>query len=341
VPVLDPPVCLAECTTLRLGGPAARFVDAHDEAELLDEIRQADDNGESLLVIGAGSNLVVADAGFPGTVLRVAFRGIRWSSDGDRLLVDIAAGEVWDDVVVAAIAEGCAGLECLSGIPGLTGATPVQNVGAYGAEIADVCVGVRVYDRLARRVRWLAGSECRFGYRHSILKNDDRYVVLTVRLSLRRSRLSTPIRYQQLADALGVPLGDCAPVDAVRKAVLELRAAKGMLLDPGDPDTVSAGSFFTNPIVPDSQAPPEAPRFPAHAPGLVKIPAAWLIEQAGFAKGHRLDGVGISSKHALALVNRGGSTADLLELARRIRAAVQEKFGILLDVEPRLVGVRL
>lgn len=340
VPAIPGRVRLADHTTLRLGGWADRFVEACDEGELLDELRRADDAQERVLVIGSGSNLVVGDDGFPGTVLRVSHRGLRRQQDGDHVLLDVAAGEIFDEIVAGCVAEGLAGLECLSGIPGRIGATPIQNVGAYGAEISDTLVAVRVFDRDRQRVRWLSAAECGFGYRTSVLRRRDRLVVLGVRLRLRRSRFSAPIRYRQLADALGISVGEGAPLDAVRQTVLELRAAKGMLLDASDPDTVSAGSFFTNPIVPLERVPVGAPAWPVGEDS-AKLSAAWLIEHAGFSKGHRYGGVGISGKHALALVNYGGTTKELLSLARDIRDAVRATFGITLEVEPVLVGASL
>jgi UDP-N-acetylmuramate dehydrogenase len=351
-------VRLADLTTLGVGGPARRLVPARADADLIAAVRGADQDGESLLILGGGSNLVIADDGFPGTVVQVATRGIRPEPDGpDTVRLTVAAGEDWDGVVASCVDAGLAGLECLSGIPGRTGATPIQNVGAYGQEVADVITAVRVYDRVTGEVAELAGPECGFGYRTSMFKRDSngRRVVLGVTFELRRSELSAPIRYAELARALGVPEGGQAPLRDVRSAVLTLRRGKGMVLDPADPDSRSAGSFFTNPVLDDAQfavlrkvvaglsgGDVPIPRFPA-GPGQVKVPAAWLIGQAGFGKGYRgPGGARISAKHTLALVNVGGaSAADIAGLAREIRDQVREMLGVELTCEPVLVGVTL
>lgn len=352
------PVLLAGLTTLGVGGPARRFVPARTDAGLIAAVRAADQAGEPLLILGGGSNLVIADDGFPGTVVQVATRGIRPAPDGpDRVRLTVAAGQDWDGVVASCVQAGLAGLECLSGIPGRTGATPIQNVGAYGQEVADVITAVRVYDRVTGEVAELAGPECGFGYRTSMFKRDSsgRRVVLGVTFGLRRSELSAPIRYAELARALGVPEGGRAPLSDVRPAVLTLRRGKGMVADPADPDSRSAGSFFTNPVLDDAQfavlrkavagrpgGDVPIPRFPA-GPGRVKVPAAWLIGQAGFGKGYRgPGGARISAKHTLALVNAGGaSAADIAGLAREIRDQVRETLGVELACEPVLVGVTL
>jgi len=332
---------LADHTTLRLGGPATGFVVARTEADLIDAVAAADAQDTSVLVLGGGSNLVVADAGFDGTAIRVATSGIAFDRVGDRVVVRVAAGEPWDGIVAACLAEGLAGIECLSGIPGLAGATPIQNVGAYGTEISDVVVGVRVFDRATGAQLRLDVSACGFGYRTSSLKGHDRYLVLGVEISLTRSVNSGPVHYAQLAGELGIDVGATAAIRDVRAAVLELRARKGMLLDPADPDSVSAGSFFTNPILDTADVPPGAPAWPA-GDGRVKTSAAWLIEHAGFSRGYRRGPVGLSTKHTLALVNHGGaSTSDLLLLARVIRDGVRDTFGVTLEVEPALVGVSL
>ena len=332
-------LALADHTTIHLGGPATNLVWAEDAAALVEVVSQADADGTAVLVLGGGSNLVVADAGFDGLVVRVAHRGVAFEQSGDHVVMHVEAGEVWDDVVTSALAHGLAGLECLSGIPGLAGATPIQNVGAYGAEISHLMTGVSVFDRVDRRRISLSVSDCRFGYRTSALKGAHRYVVLGVDLALMSSEISQPVRYQQLADALGVELGGRAAAVDVRAAVLRLRAAKGMLIDAADPDSVSVGSFFTNPVL--AVAPVGAPHWPT-ADGRVKISAAWLIEQAGFARGYGDGRVGLSRKHTLALVNRGGATtAELITFAAQIRDGVRARFGVELDVEPALIGVEL
>ena len=337
-------VLLADHTTLRVGGPATRFVECGAEQALVETVSEADARGEPVLVLGGGSNVVVSDDGFAGLVTHVAYRGISFSRKADRVLMRVAAGERWDDVVVAAVAEGLAGLECLSGIPGLTGATPIQNVGAYGAEIGDVLIGVRAFDRVGRATVVLDRPACQLGYRTSALKGGHRYVVLEIEISLTPSKESAPVRYAELAAALDVELGSPAPVDDVRTAVLALRAKKGMLVDAADPDSVSAGSFFTNPVLPPSAVPAGAPGWPVtYGPdGKVKVPAAWLIEQAGFYRGFGEGSVGLSTKHTLAIVNRGGATSsEVVAFARAIRDGVQAKFGVRLEPEPVLVGLAL
>jgi UDP-N-acetylmuramate dehydrogenase len=317
---------LAELTTLRLGGPAASFVEARDEAELIEASRGA------ALIIAGGSNVVVADDGVPGPVVRIATRGVE--RDGARLTV--AAGEDWDALVARCVADGLQGFECLSGIPGSVGATPIQNVGAYGQEVAETVAGVRVFDRQTGAVETMSPAECGFGYRTSVFKYHDRRVVLAVTFALREATESDPLRYAELARALDIPVGGTAPLADVREAVLTLRRGKGMVIDPADPDSVSAGSFFTNPLL--ETAPEGAPAWP-EPDGRVKTSAAWLIERAGFHKGYGNGRVGISTKHTLALVNRGGATtAELMALARAIAAGVQDRFGIALHPEPVLVG---
>ncbi len=342
-----PPTRLADVTTLRVGGSAARFVDAIDDEEILAEIRDADSHGRPLLILGGGSNVVVTDDGFPGTVLRICTHGIE--EDGD--VVRAAAGEDWDAFVERMVADGRAGIETLAGIPGRVGASPVQNVGAYGTEVADTLLQVLAYDRDDHRLSSLTNRQCGFSYRHSVFKDTDRYVVLAVHFALPVAAHSAPIRYAELAQALGVPVGGTAPLADVREAVLALRRSKGMVLDAADHDTWSAGSFFTNPILTPEQAaalPADAPRFAADAPRFpagagagagVKTSAAWLIEQSGFAKGHGSGAASLSTKHPLALTNRGGATAaDVLTLAREIRDEVDRRFGIRLVPEPVVVG---
>ena len=311
----------------------ATLVTATSTAELIDAARAADRVGDPLLLIGGGSNLVAADEGWPGVVLAVRSRGLAWSGDE----VTAAAGEPWDEFVAATLADGWAGLEALSGIPGLVGATPVQNVGAYGGEVADAITALTVFDRADATTRRWAPAECRFGLRTSAFKHTDRYLVTDVTFRLRRSPASAPVRYAELAKRLGVGLGASAPAAEVRAAVLELRRGKGMLVDPADHDTWSVGSFFVNPVVPAELAPADCPQWPADDG--VKLAAAWLIERAGFARGYLAPSgrVAVSSKHTLALTNRGGgTTAELLELARAIQRGVERQFGVELRPEPRL-----
>ncbi|TDC63345.1 UDP-N-acetylmuramate dehydrogenase [Actinomadura sp. GC306] len=348
-------VDLAGYTTLRLGGPARRFVEATTEAELVAAIRRADDAGEPVLVLGGGSNLVVSDEGFPGTVVHVGTRGTeRLGADGDTVLLRVQAGEDWDPFVARCVADGLAGIECLSGIPGRVGATPIQNVGAYGQDVSETIVEVRAYDREARTVVALDRADCRFTYRHSAFKGHDRFIVLDVTYALHEAEESRPIAYTELARRLGVQPGDRVALKEARDAVLELRRGKGMVLDPADPDTRSAGSFFTNPILSPEQLAelerrvadrlgPDAtfPRYPETG-GRVKTSAAWLIDRAGFGKGHTVGPARISTKHTLALTNPGDArTADLLALAREVRRGVREAFGVELVNEPVLVGVTL
>ena len=347
---LAPVRALAELTKLRLGGPPRRYVEAGDEAAIVAAVRAADADGEPLLVLAGGSNVVVADEGFPGTVLRIVSRGVR--DDGRGGLV-VQAGEPWDPLVAATVRAGLAGFECLSGIPGSVGATPIQNVGAYGQEVAETIVAVRAYDRLTGTVEERPGAECGFTYRSSVFKRTPgRWIVLAVSFRLTPGGRSAPIRYAELARSLGLAEGDCAPVADVRGAVLGLRRSKGMVLDPADPDSVSAGSFFTNPVL-DAAAfaalerrarerlghDVRVPRFP-QPDGTVKTSAAWLIERAGFTRGHGDPAaIAISSKHTLALTNRGaGTTAALVALAREIAAGVREAFGVELEPEPVFVG---
>jgi UDP-N-acetylmuramate dehydrogenase len=339
---------LSELTTLRVGGPARRFIRATNADELIEVVRAADDSGEPLLLIAGGSNLLIADHGFDGTVVQVATSGVE-AEPGDRgTRLHVAAGEPWDAVVARSVADGLAGLECLSGIPGSTGATPIQNVGAYGQEVAETVVSVRAYDRHDRGIVDLEPAQCGFAYRSSAFKRSDRYVVLDVALELERSELARPVRYAELARTLGVELGARPPLPDVREAVLGLRRGKGMVIDPSDPDSVSAGSFFVNPVM-DSGAFAALERRAAERPpawpepgGRVKTSAAWLIERAGFTRGYGTGRAGISGKHTLALINRGGANAaDLVALAREIRDGVQAKFSVTLVPEPTLVGVAL
>ena len=340
----EPP--LAELTTLRLGGPARELVHAGSEQVLLDAVRRADGSGTPLLLLAGGSNLVVSDAGFPGTVVRIETSGIAVEADMcGGAVVTVAAGEAWDPFVSRAVESGWVGLEALSGIPGSVGASPVQNVGAYGQEVADTVASVRCWDRADGVQRTFAAADCGFGYRTSRFKQQpERYVVLAVTFQLRLGELSAPVRYDELARALGIGTGARAPMVAVRAAVLSLRARKGMVLDVADPDTWSAGSFFTNPVLDADAArllPDEAPRWP-QPDGSVKTSAAWLIERSGFARGFGNDRVALSTKHTLALTNRGTArTDDLLRLAAEVQRGVHERYGVWLVNEPALVGCEL
>jgi UDP-N-acetylmuramate dehydrogenase len=345
---IQPGAMLAPFTTLRLGGPAASLVTATDQAEIVEAVRAADSGDEPVLVLAGGSNVVIADEGFAGTVVLLRSNGIDVHRRAASLEVTVQAGHSWDDLVTTAVAEGWAGLECLSGIPGSTGATPIQNVGAYGQEVASIVKALHVLDRTTGKVGVLGPDECGFGYRTSVFKHHTRYVVLAVVFSLTPGRASEPLRFGELTKVLGVTAGGRAPLGDVRDAVLELRRGKGMVLDPDDPDTRSVGSFFTNPILDDAgfaavveRAAAEPPRWD-EPDGRVKTSAAWLIERAGFAKGYGRDGVAISGKHTLALTHSGaGSAKALIELAREIRAGVETSFGVRLEAEPVLVGVNL
>jgi UDP-N-acetylmuramate dehydrogenase len=396
-------VRLAEYTTLRLGGPAARFIAAATEADLIAAVAAADLAGEPVLVLGGGSNLVVADAGFAGLVVRAGSAGVRFAAADGAVEVTAAAGQDWDELVRQCLAEGLSGIECLSGIPGSAGATPIQNVGAYGQEVAETITAVRAYDRQSGQVIRLGPVDLEFGYRTSMFKRQvawardaadragaagkagqlsqpgvpdglgrtgeaadlsqaaagqlpatGRFVVLDVSFRLPPGPLSAAVRYAELARLLGVAEGGRVPVADVRAAVLDLRRGKGMVLDDADPDSRSAGSFFTNPVVPVAsfeallerlEAPARIPHWPA-GPGQVKLSAAWLIERAGFCRGFRLAddpaGARISTKHTLALTNPGeATTASLIRLARTVRDGVRAEFGIDLTNEPTLVGVTL
>ncbi|MEU4898421.1 UDP-N-acetylmuramate dehydrogenase [Streptomyces sp. NPDC044780] len=343
---------LAPLTTFRLGGPANRLITATTDDEVIAAVREADAAGTPLLVIGGGSNLVIADKGFDGTALHIATSG--FTLDGTRL--ELAAGENWSDAVARTVRAGLAGIECLAGIPGSAGATPIQNVGAYGQEVAATITEVIAYDRRADQVVTIPNADCAFSYRHSRFKADpDRHVVLRVRFELEDAGgLSAPVRYAETARVLGVEVGDRVPAAVARETVLGLRAGKGMVLDPEDHDTWSAGSFFTNPVLTEDAyaaflaraverlGPDIAPpAFPA-GDGLIKTSAAWLIDKAGFTKGYGTGPARISTKHTLALTNRGeATTEDLLALAREVVAGVEDAFGVTLVNEPVTVGVSL
>jgi UDP-N-acetylmuramate dehydrogenase len=339
-------VPLAPLTTLRLGGPARRLVEATTTGEVIEAVREADRAGGPALVLSGGSNVVIADAGFDGTVVRLTSHGVsRKAGDDGRTHLTVEAGAPWDEVVASAVADGLAGIEALSGIPGSTGATPIQNVGAYGQEVAETIVRVRVYDRVTGAIGDIPAGICGFAYRTSAFKGNDRHVVLEVEFALTPSASGMPIRYAELARALGVLPGERAPLADVRAAVLGLRRGKGMVVDPADPDSVSAGSFFTNPILTPAkleeiaagagETPPSWPQ----PDGSVKASAAWLIERSGFSRGYERGPVAISSKHTLALVNRGGAAAaDLVALAREVAGGVDQRFGVKLVPEPVFVG---
>lgn len=338
---------LAPLTTLRLGGPARRLVTAHSDDEVVAAVREADAAGEPLLVVGGGSNLVIGDAGFDGTVLRIATSGFVLDGTG----LELAAGEVWSEAVARAVQAGLAGIEFLAGIPGSAGATPVQNVGAYGQEVASSITEVVAYDRRAGETVTLANADCEFSYRHSRFKADpERYVVLRVRFALQDAGgQSTPVQYAEVAKTLDAAPGERVPLRTAYETVLRLRAGKGMVLDPSDHDTWSAGSFFTNPVLTPGQyaafqdrlAGRPAPAYPA-PDGHTKTSAAWLIDNAGFRKGYGDGPATLSTKHTLALTNRGrATTEDLLALAREIRDGVRAAFGVELLNEPVMVGVKL
>jgi len=350
MPETPMPGPLRELTTLRLGGPPRRLVVATSEAELVAAVTEVDAVDEPVLVLGGGSNLVVSDDGFDGTVVAVRTRGISACPDTDvptcgGVTLTVAAGEPWDDVVAMAVQRTWTGVEALSGIPGSTGAVPIQNVGAYGQEVSQTIASVRTWDRRTATQQTFANADCGFGYRDSRFKAEPgRWVVLEVTFQLLVGELSAPVGYAELARTLGVRIGERTPLADVREAVLELRRGKGMVLDDADHDTWSAGSFFTNPVL-DAEA---AARLPGDAPrweqpdGSVKTSAAWLIDRAGFAKGHTHGRVALSGKHTLALTNRGGaSTDELLALAREIRESVRERYGVSLVNEPVTVGCSL
>lgn len=349
-PLIADAVALAPLVSLKLGGPARHLLDVTSDAQLLPALRWAAAQGLPVLVLGGGSNVVVADRGFPGLVLRMATRGLSFSSGGR---VTAAAGEPWDDVVAATVERGLAGLECLSGIPGLSGATPIQNVGAYGQEVADTIELVRVLDRTTGAVDELPAAACGFAYRDSAFKRaPDQRIVLSVTFALQADG-APAVRYAELARALAAAGLTHPSLRDVRQMVLGLRAKKSMLLDESDVNGRSVGSFFTNPILPASDAhavvaravaqglassPADVPQFPM-PDGRVKLAAGWLIEHAGIAKGLRRGPVGVSSRHALALVHHGGgTTAELLALAQEVRAAVHTRFGVDLVPEPVMVG---
>ncbi|MFG3341613.1 UDP-N-acetylmuramate dehydrogenase [Glycomyces sp. NPDC048151] len=330
---------LSEYTTLRIGGPARELIEASSSEEAVGILRAAE--GPTLVLAG-GSNVVIGDGGFDGTVVLLRGEGVETVGEG---LVRVQAGHVWDEFVAWTVANGFSGVECLSGIPGSAGATPIQNVGAYGQEVANTIESVRVWDREADEVRDWSPAECGFAYRHSVFKHSDRYLVLSVDFRLEATGESQPIAYAELARRLGVDVGDRVPLSDARETVIALRRGKGMVLDEGDHDTWSAGSFFTNPIISAEdlhevaeRAGGEPPHWPA-GDDRVKVSAAWLIGAAGFEKGHRRGPVSLSTKHTLALTNRGGASArDLLGLAAEVADGVEDAFGIRLHPEPVMVN---
>jgi UDP-N-acetylmuramate dehydrogenase len=350
---------LSHLTTAAVGGPAGKYVEARNEAEIIGAVRTADAAGEQVLIIGGGSNLLISADGFPGTVVRIASEGFVVNAEDScgGVAVVVQAGHNWDALVEHAVLHAWSGIEALAGIPGATGATPVQNVGAYGSDVSQTIAAVRTWDRSRNAVQTFTNSELKFGYRDSILKQttvhgSPRYVVLTVEFQLPIGRMSAPIRYAELARSLGVEPGNRAYSNDVRREVLRLRASKGMVLDPADRDTYSTGSFFTNPVVPLDVAatlPESAPQYPAGVDGMVKLSAAWLIDQAGFGKGYGLEPdsasggrASLSTKHTLAITNRGSASAkDMLAIAREVRDGVVERFGIELHPEPLLIGLTL
>jgi UDP-N-acetylmuramate dehydrogenase len=344
-------VPLAPLTTLGIGGPARYFVGAPDEDTVLESIRWAKDKNLPLFILGGGSNLLVADDGFPGLVIKVGVTGIDWTTGNAKTIVRAGAGEDWDRLVALAVERGLAGIECLSGIPGSVGGTPIQNVGAYGQEVSEVLTSVRAYDRQNDQIKELSRDECGFTYRASVFNTiaKDRYVVLRVCFTLTQNGVPA-VRYPDVQREFQHQTG-ALTLSEVSAAVRRIRQRKAMLLVDGDPDCRSAGSFFKNPIMSEPQfaklqsiAGPNVPRYPVDPgtngnAGKVKTAAAWLIEQTGFSKGYSLGPVGLSTKHTLALVNKGGAKAeDVLRLAREIRHRVRDRFGVDLLLEPVLLG---
>lgn len=335
---------LRDYTSLRVGGPAKKFVEVGTESEIIAAIEAAGDT--PILIIGGGTNILVADTGFEGTVIRITSHSMQSEIDAcSGATLTIGAGENWDEFVATTLERGFAGLETLSGIPGTVGAAPIQNIGAYGHEVSEFITRVRTYDRQAKGLKTFTNVECDFSYRNSHFKaHPGRYVVLDVQFNLRQGEMTTSITYAELAKKLGIEVGEKAPISATRTAVLELRGAKGMLLNPSDRDSWSAGSFFTNPIVSKEIAaklPEGAPQWPT-PDGMVKTSAAWLIENSGVHKGDSHGGARVSTKHVLALTNAGNATAtDIAELAKSAQQSVFEKFGITLEAEVNLVGITL
>ncbi|NCV79361.1 MAG: UDP-N-acetylmuramate dehydrogenase [Actinobacteria bacterium] len=335
---------LSKYTSFRVGGPATKIVQVSTEAEIIGAIEEAGDS--PILIMGGGTNVLIADKGFEGTVIRISNNSVQAEVDAcSGATLTIGAGEDWDTFVQTTIDRGFAGLETLSGIPGTVGAAPIQNIGAYGHEVSEFITRVRTYDRQEKALKTFTNSECEFSYRNSYFKSHPgRYVIIEVQFQIRRGEFSDPITYIELSKKLGIEPGEKAPVVATRAAVLELRASKGMLLKNDDHDSWSAGSFFTNPIISQQAAdllPNAAPKWPLND-GRVKVSAAWLIENSGIHKGDELGGARISTKHVLALSNSGNATAaDIAELAKRARNQVKEVFGITLEAEVNLIGVEI
>jgi UDP-N-acetylmuramate dehydrogenase len=346
-------VPLAPLTTLRIGGPARFFAEAQSEDETLAALSFAEQHGLPLFILGGGSNALIADEGFPGLVIRVANKGMTWREEGDRVIAAVCAGEDWDEFVSQCVERDLAGVECLSGIPGAVGGSPIQNIGAYGQEARETIISVRVFDRLAREFTELSNEQCRFSYRASLFNTTarDRYVVTEVAFAL-KPQGEPAIRYPDLKHFFS-NISTSPSLALTREAVRAIRARKAMLIAPDDPDCRSAGSFFKNPVITTSAfvrieeiarernligADQGVPNFPA-GDGEIKVPAAWLIERAGFHKGYDGGAVGISSKHTLAIVNRGGATArEVIALMNEIQERVAEKFGVALTPEPVFVG---
>ena len=337
---------LSDYTSLRVGGPAQQIVSASNEAEIISAVQAADAAGKRILILGSGTNVLVSDEGFDGVVIHVSSAQVESEVDAcSGATLTIGAGEGWDGFVETTIARGYAGLETLSGIPGTIGAAPIQNIGAYGHEVSEFITRVRTYDRHEKKLRTFTNGECNFSYRSSRFKVErDRYVILDVGFQLRIGETTTPILYGELASALGISVGEKASVIATRDATLKLRASKGMLLNPADHDSWSAGSFFTNPIISADAAlklPADAPRW-VQEDGRVKTSAAWLMEHAGVHKGDVHSGARISTKHVLALTNSGNATAaDIAALAKEAQEKVRAVFGISLVPEVNLVGLTL
>lgn len=345
---------LGPFTTLKLGGPAERLVRTTDTAELIRLVRAADADGEPLFFLAGGSNVVIGDEGVPGTTILLRTRGIEEQiRDDGRVALTVAAGENWDSLVKRSVESELAGIECLSGIPGSVGATPIQNVGAYGQEVGSTIESVLALDRETGELADIPASACGFSYRMSRFKGHDRFLILAVTFLLQPSPEAEPVQYAQLAGELGVEVGERVPLGVARETVLELRRRKSMVIDPEDPDSVSAGSFFMNPILtPDGMqeltgraeallGPDDPP--PAWPAGddQMKTSAAWLIERSGFSRGYGDGPVGLSRNHTLALVNRGGATtAGLVAFAREISAGVERTFGVPLTPEPVFIGHR-